>query len=259
MDKLQMAKKRFNTKNLEPDYRVDFNEFILNCFLEHSPSSYGKYLQKKIIMEIEKFGVLEIPEKLNQGDCKLYFYPEDVYDCTLVNKERYFRFVHPQLLKYALQKYYEIKCSYLGKNGCYSLRNIRPYQNIDGGYIICFIDCENDFTPEFYLVDFSVIAIYFKMSHMNGVSSEHKDGAFLNMGVTIKKGSDNHYVLKYYNKLDGTKLGDLISYFDKKRSEMEIQFFQNEEYHSEVAEYRERHYNYVDNYVAEYRRLGRPY
>jgi len=88
MDKLQMAKKRFNTKNLEPDYRVDFNEFILNCFLEHSPSSYGKYLQKKIIMEIEKFGVLEIPEKLNQGDCKLYFYPEDVYDCTLVNKER---------------------------------------------------------------------------------------------------------------------------------------------------------------------------
>jgi len=200
MDKLQMAKKRFNTKNLEPDYRVDFNEFILNCFLEHSPSSYGK-------------------------------------------------------LKYALQKYYEIKCSYLGKNGCYSLRNIRPYQNIDGGYIICFIDCENDFTPEFYLVDFSVIAIYFKMSHMNGVSSEHKDGAFLNMGVTIKKGSDNHYVLKYYNKLDGTKLGDLISYFDKKRSEMEIQFFQNEEYHSEVAEYRERHYNYV----AEYRRLGRPY
>jgi hypothetical protein len=258
MDKLELSRRRFLGKKYEPDYRCGFNEFILNCFLEYHPSSYGKYLQKRIMMEIEKFGVLDVPDKKNNGDCKLYFYPEGIYDCTLVNKECYFRFHHPDLLKYALSMYYEIKCSYLGKNGCYTLRNIRPYQNIDGGYIICFIDCENNFTPEFYLIDFDVIAENFTMSHMNGVSSEHEDGKFLNVGVTIRKGSANHYVLKYYNKLEGTKLEDLISYFDKTRSEMEIKFYQNEEYQSEVAEYRERHYKYVDNYVAEYRRLGRP-
>jgi hypothetical protein len=262
IDKLEKAKRRFyNSRINDVPYHLPFNEFILDCYLGYPPASYGKYLEKRIIMEIEKFGVSGIPSKLNQGDCKLYFNPKDVYDSTLIKsaeKGTHFRFYHPDLLKFALALNYEIKCSYLGQDGCYSIRNIKTYQNIDGGYIFCFIDCENDFTPEFYLVDFSVLERHFRMSHMNGVSSEHKGRVFKNMSITIAKGSDDYYVLKFYNKLGGTNLEDLISYFDKKSSEMKIQFYQNEEYQSELAEYRENHYKYVDSYVAEYRRLGRP-
>ena len=262
IDKLEKAKRRFqNSRINDVPYHLPFNEFILDCYLGYPPSSYGKHLQEWIINAIKKFGVSSISDKKNKGDCKLQFNPKDVYDSTLIEsaeKGTHFRFYHPDLLKYALSLNYEIKCSYLGKNGCYSIRNIKTYQNIDGGYLICFIDCENDFTPEFYLVDLSVFEKYFTMSHMNGVSSEHKDGGLKNMAVTIAKGSDNHYVLKFCNKLGGTNLEDLISYFDKKSSEMKIQFYQNEEYQSELAEYRENHYKYVDSYVAEYRRLGRP-
>ena len=262
IDKLERAKRRFYNSKSKPHYVVDFSEFILDCYLDYCPSSYGNHLENRIIMEIEKFGVSGVPKKLNQGDCKLQFNPKDVYESTLIESAEtgcHSRFYHPDLLKFALSLNYEIKCSYLGNTGSYSIRNIKTYQNIDGGYIICFIDCENDFIPEFYLVDFSVLERHFTMSHMNGVSSEHKGGVFKNMSVTIAKGSDNHYVLKYNNKLDGTKLEDLISYFDKKSSEMAIQFYQNEEYQSELAEYRERHYKYVDNYVAQYRRLGRTF
>lgn len=251
MTKLEMANEWFYSRNCEPDYRLKFHEFVCDCS-KYYPASYGKYLEKRIIMEISKFGVSGIPDKLNQGDCKLYFSPKDLYECTWIKtleKGSHFRFYHPDLLKFALSLNYEIKCSYLGKDGNYSIRNIKTYQIIDGGYIICFIDSKNDFIPEFYLVDYIVFEEQFKMSHMNGVSSEHKNGKFKNMAVTIAKGSDNHYILKYNNKLNGTKLEDLISYFDKKSSEMEIQFYQNEEYQSELNQHREMHYNYVDDWV----------
>ena len=189
--KLELAIERFqNSKNNDVPYHLPFNDFILECYLGYPPSAYGKYLEKKIIQEVGR--LLEIPESENRGDCEIRVYAS-----------------RGNLLMD------DGKVTFLGKNNHYVLRNLRPYQNIDGGYIICLIDCANNFVPTFYIVDFDVIQQYMTLSHMNGSKSVHKTSNFENYGCSFEKYSVEHHLLRINNKMNGNSLEDLKTYINE--------------------------------------------
>lgn len=212
MTQLELAKGRFvrNKYESDLDYGKSFRDFIIDCYLNYGPSTYGVYIQKKILMSLKenKIDVESISQKKNRGDFMLNLNFQHVLEISGDD-------IFPRM-SYGLfqsKKHYEFKSSYLGKNGGYTIRNIRPYQDIDGGYLLCFIDCENDFKEEFYLVDYEDIVHIFNLSHMNGVSSQHKKGGFVNYGASFYKDSFEHFQLGLYSKLDGKDLNAVISYF----------------------------------------------
>lgn len=214
MTQLELAKDRFerNKYNSDLDYDKSFREFVIDCYLNYGPSSYGVYIQKKILLTLQsnKINIDSICQKENRGDFRLNLNFQHVLKISGND-------IFPSM-SYGLfnsRKHFEFKSSYLGKNGGYTIRNIRPYQDIDGGYLLCFIDCENDFKEEFYLVDYEVIENIFNLSHMNGVSTQHKKGGFVNYGASFYKNSFEHFRLGLYSKLDGKDLNAVISYFNK--------------------------------------------
>ena len=169
---------------------IPFKEFLIDSYLNHAPASYGKYIQEKIMYDFNVMG-LEMkpsPTKDNKGDYKMS--------------------IKTGLIEY----WFELKSSYLNKNGGYSIRNIRPYQSINGGYIICFIDCLNNFSEEIYIVDYKFLKDNFNMSHMNGTKDKHKKNGFKNFSATIIKDSIKHDLLKKSSKLKGNKIEDLYKF-----------------------------------------------
>ena len=210
--KLELAIERFqNSKNNDVPYHLPFNDFILECYLGYPPSAYGKYLEKKIIQEVGR--LLEIPESENRGDCEIRVYASR--GNLLMDDGKVFTYTHNHWSQYSRRKSFEIKITFLGKNNHYVLRNLRPYQNIDGGYIICLIDCANNFVPTFYIVDFDVIQQYMTLSHMNGSKSVHKTSNFENYGCSFEKYSVEHHLLRINNKMNGNSLEDLKTYINE--------------------------------------------
>jgi hypothetical protein len=231
MSRIQLAKDKYNKRrDTNPPYHLSLQEFIIECFLDYAPASYGKYLQEKIVRSCFREGVniKRISDKENKGDCELV-YPFSSLKTEHDGYNGKHMFTWTPSEKFKVKKNFEIKVSYLGKNGKYTLRNLRPYQNMVGGYIICLIDCDLDFQPKFYLVDELVIFQNFTLSHMNGVGSEHNTNqGFENYGISIGDGSYGHIVLRDNNKLLGTTFEDLISYFKETQSEMKTEFLKND-------------------------------
>jgi hypothetical protein len=207
MEKLKRAIDKFENKNnLYLNYRAPINEFLLDCYINCDPSSYGAYIQKKVEHDCKsnRLGVVSLSAKENKGDfeilvryCKSYrpsFKFEDVpnYQMPIVN--------------------FEFKCSFLGKTNGYTIRNIRPYQKMYGGYIICLVDCENNFREEFHLVKYETLSVIFNMTHMNGTASQHEKGGFKNYGISFKKDSYEHGLLREYSILNGDTMNDLLIY-----------------------------------------------
>lgn len=229
MTKLDLANdKFFKRKYNTPNSHLPFNEFILDCYLDYPPASYGKYIQNKIILDCCRnhvFGLKCVSDKNNNGDLKL-IYPTYGRNFTTIYEEndKKYGLVTNFGSTYDYELNFELKCSFLGKNGHYALRNLRPYQKIDGGYIICLIDCENNFTPEFYVIESYVLFEHFKLSHMNGTKEQHIDSGFENYGITIEKYSYNHHILKKNNLLSGTKIEDLYSYLKIQFHNLEQKF-----------------------------------
>jgi hypothetical protein len=231
MTKLQLAQSKFyKRKETNPPYHLTLQEFVIDCFLDYSPSSYGKYIQEKIIKSCinEDVDIKRISDKDNKGDCELVF-PISTLNNFYIKDGKKVPFTWTPSEKFIIRKNYEIKVSYLGKNNCYTLRNIRPYQTVSGGYIICFIDCDMDFEPNFYLVDESVIFQNLTLSHMNGVGSEHTNQSFENYGASIGNGSHSHDILKEHNRLKGTTLGDLISHLKENQEGMKTEFLKRKD------------------------------
>ena len=69
-------------------------------------------------------------------------------------------------------------------------------------YLFCFIDCEDNFTPKFFLVD-KYIMNYFKLSPMNGTKESNSENYNIELRVTIKKASSEYKILEKHNKLKG--------------------------------------------------------
>ena len=227
--KLRTAKKNGSTI---PDLDLPFNEFILECYLHSYPCSYGKYVERKFIHDTNKTKsyVKELPPKMNKGDFELYhptyFYHE--------NMGVYF---------YDIEKFsFEVKTSFLGKDNGYAVRNIKPYQEINGGYIICLIDCDNDFKEEIYVVDFADLKKSFTLTHMDGTADNHSEDGFKNLGLSFKKDSYTHFSLERLSKMSGTSFNDFKEYMNKISEKIHNDLINGEQSKNYKIEYEEYHY-----------------
>jgi hypothetical protein len=179
-DYLALAREKFNNGN-DVDYNLSFNDFICDCYVRLKPCSYGSRIQTKISMEI---GVETHSPSSDAGDIKI-----------------------------SPRKNGEIKVSFLGQTKSYSLTHLRMWQKFQL-YLFCFIDCENNFTPEFYLLD-KYILNKVKMSPMNGTKTANSENENIEMRSTIKKDGEYHKLFKKENKLKGTTLSDLKDFINK--------------------------------------------
>lgn len=196
MTRLEQALEKYNSKGEPINFRLPFEEFIYECYNKHNPSSYGGYIQKRIEQELLQNGIniLSISSVEDRGDFEIYVQHKIPFENNLkIN--------------------FEIKTSFLGKTDGYTIRNIRPYQKLSGGYVLCLIDCSNNFNIEFYVVDYKTLTSYLNMSHMNGTSSQHKEEGFQNYGTGFHRDSYSFDMIKKHSKIKGNTLEDLISYF----------------------------------------------
>jgi hypothetical protein len=159
--------------------KLGFLDFICECYVKLPPCSYGKKIEKKIKSLID---VIDVKTKEDRGD---------------------FRFG---------DKYGEIKVSFLSDNSdSYTIRNIRLYQDLNY-YLMCLIDCDDNFTPNFYLIPKDIMCL-FSMCPMNGTKESNKGNDMIGYGMTVKKNSLTHALLERHNMLDNTDKETMIRYF----------------------------------------------
>jgi len=77
--------------------------------------------------------------------------------------------------------------------------------------MLCLIDCDNDFTPEFYLITKEDMG-KFSLEYMNGTTEENKNQENREQRLSIKKGSEKHKTLKEFNLLNDTSYSSLVKY-----------------------------------------------
>ena len=173
---LLLAKNKFKESN-DVDFNLTLSDFITDCYVRLKPCSYGIRIQQKITKDLS---LTTISPSLNNGD-------------ILIGKSMC-----------------EIKTSFLDKKGSYNLTHLRMWQKFRY-YLFCLIDCENDFTPEFYVIDKYVLN-KIKMTPMNGTKESNSDNVNIELRTTIKKGSDSFKILVKENKLGGTSFNDLKNF-----------------------------------------------
>lgn len=181
---LQEAKdKRKSNKKI--DYNVNLYEFICQCYIKLNPNTYGTYMENAITNLLRA-------KKMKKGD--------ELGDIAIGGK------------------YYEVKTSYLGQSGdTYTITHIRQWQKFNY-YLLCFIDCDNDFTPHFYVLNKNVMNMI-KVDNMNGTSNSNIDNTKVEKRVTIKVGSDNHRVIVEHNKLKDTTFDSLCDFVNEQRKD----------------------------------------
>ena len=178
-DKLKLAKAKFKrSKNI--DVCQILMDYILDCYTILNPCSYGARIEKYVC---KLLNLVTISSKLSLGDFKY----KDTFG--------------------------EFKMSYLSQDLQYHITHIRQWQKFKY-YLIMFIDCENDFEPEFYFIPKNVIN-KFKLSSMVGTQETNLDNQNVDLRVTIKKGSKEHNLLKKHNLLKGTSIEDIKEYMIK--------------------------------------------
>lgn len=170
---LLLAKNKYKETN-DVDFKLPLTDFITDCYVRLKPCSYGTRIQQKITKDLN---LTTISPSLNNGD-------------ILIGKSMC-----------------EIKTSFLDRKGSYHLTHLRMWQKFKY-YLFCLIDCENDFNPEFYVIDKYVLN-KIKMTPMNGTKESNSDNVNIELRTTIKKNSDSFKILVRENKLGGTSFNDL--------------------------------------------------
>jgi hypothetical protein len=181
---LQEAKdKRKSNKKI--DYNVNLYEFICQCYIKLNPNTYGTYMENAIKNLLRA-------KKMKKDD--------ELGDISIGGK------------------YYEVKTSYLGQSGdTYTITHIRQWQKFNY-YLLCFIDCDNDFTPHFYVLNKNVMDMI-KVDNMNGTSKSNIDNAKIEKRVTVKVGSDIYNVIVEHNILKDTTFDSLCDFVNEQRKD----------------------------------------
>lgn len=100
-------------------------------------------------------------------------------------------------------KTFEVKVSFLSNiTPSWSLTHIRPWHKIDY-YLICFIDCSNNFNPMFFVIP-KVRINQLKMTAMNGTQKTNADNHNIELRTTIKNSSNDLNNLRRWNLLEST-------------------------------------------------------
>lgn len=173
-----------NKKNME---KLPFTiiEFLERCH-EEIPAVYGKLITKKII-EDSNFLMTPVSEFEERGD-------------TTIGNNLYF----------------EVKSSYLNKNGKFSIKNIRPWQSFDY-FILCLVDTtEERYKPYFYCITKESLlnnpVLVFTGQNNTKISNEGNNRVALSTTFPM---DDHSWLFKKENILEGTSYGDLMVFIRK--------------------------------------------
>lgn len=176
---LDLAKQKFQQSN-DVDFNLSLHDFIADCYVRLKPCSYGIRIQQKIVSDLSLTSIQP---------------SENIGDVIMGAKKA------------------EIKVTFLDKKNSYHLTHLRMWQKFQY-YLFCFIDCKNDFTPEFYVVDKYVLN-KIKMTPMNGTKESNSDNINIELRSTVKKNGESHKLFIKENKLNGTTFEDLVNFSNK--------------------------------------------
>ena len=183
MDYIKEAKQKYlKVREGINDDTKNLNEFFAFCYLWFRPNEYGKRIQKRLE---QYFGLVKVNEKDEKGDSYLNFMDK-------------------------LKLWFEIKVSYLGNGGTFTVRHIRKWQNFDY-YLLCFINPLNDFKPIFVVVTCNDLINNFRCNYMNGTKESNEYNQRSSLGLSFKKDSADYNRLLRLNRLNGT---DAINVFE---------------------------------------------
>lgn len=216
---LKAANDKFNSDR-SVDYFLSFHDFVCQCYVKLTPNSYGTHIEEKLIMDLrlEKISASE-----NRGDFAWCY------------------------------KYFEFKVSFLSnKTDSYSITHIRPWQNLDY-YVLCFVDCSINFTPNFYVVDKSVIG-KLKSGYMNGTPQSNQNNTNIELRATVKVDSDNMSLIKNSNLLNGTSLESLREFFTSMRNDLNMKAYSDylERVEQNIIQLRDENSPLLDKYLDYY-------
>jgi len=160
------------------DYSLSVEDFICQCYVKLAPNTYGTSIQERLRQELD---VTRVSASLGMGD---------------------FEFA---------RKYFELKVSFLSsKTNSYCITHIRQWQRFNY-YLLCFVDCEDNFRPNYYLLDKHVVH-RMRLGYMNGTPDANSDNHNVELRITIKKDSEDMRIIKKFNLLKDTSLNSLKKY-----------------------------------------------
>lgn len=160
MSYLQIAKDKFHGSKIITDTK-NLKEFVAECYVKLPPCSYGSRIAEKIR---EMLNASYVSPKQARGD----FSFNDIY--------------------------YEQKVSFLSSiSDKWSITHIRPWQKFSY-FSFCFIDCKNDFEPQFYVISRNKINM-FRLTAMNGTEKSNMDNSNIELRTDIKRDSHEHLLL----------------------------------------------------------------
>lgn len=210
-------------KEVLPDMSLE--DSVLLLYTDCTPSVYGKLFEERLYLQLKRHGLYieQTNKKEERGDVSLYYpqktqnVPNKHYGGThdlitdIVETEGNITTHSVQIGKLNLfKRNYEIKFSFLGKNLCYSVRNIRYYHDFDY-FILVFVDIYDDFKINYFCIKKNDMDS-FNLSHMNGTYDSNKNNENINYGTTIKHGGFDYRLLQHMNLLDGTSFNDLLKF-----------------------------------------------
>jgi hypothetical protein len=183
MDKnyIDLANVKFN-QTKEVNWGSKIKEFICECYVKLNPCSYGNRVAEKIRLSLNVNSVNQRDEKGDMSWNNIF---------------------------------YEQKVSYLSNvNNSWSLTHLRPWQKFNY-YIFCLVDCEDNFEPNFYVID-KVSINRFNLSAMNGTASSNHNNSHIELRTNIAKESEAHRILKRMNLLEDTTYNSLKNFVNSK-------------------------------------------
>lgn len=157
------------------DYSLSVEDFVCQCYVKLAPNSYGTSIQERLRQELN---VSRVSASLGMGD---------------------FEFA---------RKFFELKVSFLSsKTNTYCITHIRQWQRFNY-YLLCFVDCEDNFRPNYYLLDKHVVH-KMRLGYMNGTPEANSDNHNVELRITIKNNSEDMRIIKKFNLLKDTSLSSL--------------------------------------------------
>tara|TARA_R110000824_G_scaffold105062_1_gene248845 strand:+ start:2281 stop:3246 length:966 start_codon:yes stop_codon:yes gene_type:complete len=186
---LQKCNKKYTKRNqiTSTEYRLPITEFLMELYLKCTPASYGKKFPLKLLGDCQRHDIYvrDIPDNENCGDIRICYPMIDGsspgwFDLFLGNATL------NEISEYRI----EIKTSYLTKNNIYNIKGIRLYQDFDF-YLLCFIDCKDNFRPRFTCIDKDVLqrSESITLTPLSGTKKSNLNNENIVYSATIKKDS----------------------------------------------------------------------
>lgn len=175
---LLSAIEKFNSDK-SVNFDLPMEDFLCQCYITLTPNAYGSKIEDWIIDELN---ATSVKPSLEMGDFEY------------------------------LRKYFEFKVSFLTRKNTFNITHIRPWQ-LFNYYLLCFVDCEDNFKPHYYVLDKHVIH-KMKLSYMNGTPKSNRDNHNVEMRKTIKKDSIEMNVIKRSNLLEDTSLDSVKKFME---------------------------------------------